>query len=73
MRNESRRERGRIPLPWFWIGITQRERSHIHLIVDADAAFSAALMSIVRPDAEIFLGPADTVDRAGSRRRHGQR
>ena len=38
-----------------------------HEMVDADAAFSAALMSIVRPDAEIFLVPADTVvDRAGS-------
>jgi len=38
-----------------------------HEMVDADAAFSAALMSIVRPDAEIFLVPADTVvDREGS-------
>ena len=38
-----------------------------HEMVDADAAFSAALMSIVRPDAEIFLVPADmVVDREGS-------
>ena len=40
---------------------------YTHEMVDADAAFSAGLMSLVRPDAKIVLVPADAiVDREGS-------
>ena len=46
-----------------WINLPGRVVLHTHMNVDADAAFSAALMLLMREDAELEFLPADaTVD-----------
>ena len=43
-----------------WIDDSEKNRLFTHLHVDADAAFSAALIKLVKPDLDLSFVPADT-------------